>query len=418
VSRPTSLYISYDGLLEPLGQRQVLPYVEGLVDGGLAFIVLTFEKPADLARTDEIARLRARLAARGIRWVALRYHKAPSVPATAWDILRGAAAAAWLGWRAGVRVIHCRSYVAGLMGLVARAAAGARFLFDMRGFWPEERVEGALWPPGGRVFRAAKRVERLLLGAADAVVVLTEPARRILESGAYRAALSPRARVTVIPCCVDLDKFAPRRAWPADRARADRRTLVYAGSVGTWYMLREMLDFHRAARARDPELRFLILSRDRHDLIATAIAAAGAEDVSVAACTPDEVPGHLERAWAGIAFIRPLFSKQGSSPTKVGEYLAAGLPVVVNAGVGDVDGLVTAAGVGVVVQGFEGDEYLNAWDALVAMAGDPGLRARCRETARGRLALADGVARYREVYGALLGPGPRFTPTRARGGSG
>jgi len=403
VSRPACLYISYDGLLEPLGRSQVLPYVEGLAEAGLAFIVLTFEKPADLARSDEIGRLRARLAARGIRWVPLRYHKAPSVPATAWDIVRGAAVAAWLGWRAGVRVIHCRSYVAGLIGLVARAAARARLIFDMRGFWPEERVEGGLWRPEGRVFRAAKRVERRLLGAADAVVVLTEPARRIVQDGAYGAALSPRARVTVIPCCVDVDKFARSDVPPADLPR----TLVYAGSVGTWYMLREMLDFHRAARARDPGLRFLILNREGHDLIARAIAAAGAEDVSVAACTPDEVPPHLERAWAGIAFIRPLFSKQGSSPTKLGEYLAAGLPVIVNAGVGDVDGLVTAAGVGVVVPAFEPDDYVNAWDRLVTMAGDTGLRARCRETARRRLALADGVARYREVYGTLLGSGPR-----------
>ena len=407
MNRPTSLYISYDGLLEPLGRSQVLSYVEGLAEGGLRFIVLTFEKPADLARTDEIARLRARLAARRIRWVPLRYHKAPSVPATAWDILRGAAAAAWLAWRARVRVIHCRSYVPGLMGLAARAAARARFIFDMRGFWPEERVEGGLWPPDGRLFRTAKRVERRLLGAADAVIVLTEPARRIVQNGAYHAALSPRARVTVIPCCVDLDRFAAPNVWQADPRGAGPRTLVYAGSVGTWYMLREMLDFHRAARARDPELRLLILNRDRHDLITRAIEAAGAEGVSVTACTPDEVPGHLQRAWAGLAFIRPLFSKQASCPTKLGEYLAAGLPVVVNAGVGDVDEWLTAAGVGVIVQRFEGGEYRKSWDTLVAMAGDAGLRARCREAARDRFALADGVARYRAVYGALLGAEPR-----------
>ena len=406
MSRPVSLYISYDGLLEPLGQSQVLPYVEGLADTGIAFILLTFEKPADLARTREVARLRERLSARGIRWVRLRYHKTPSVPATAWDILRGASVAAWLAWRGRVRVIHCRSYVPGLMGLVARAVARARFVFDMRGFWPEERVEGGLWRAGGRVFRAAKRVERLLLGAADAVIVLTEPARRILADGAYRAALSSRARVAVIPCCVDLEKFAAPNVWQAGPRPAGPRTLVYAGSVGTWYMLSEMLDFYLTARARDPELRFLILNRGGHDVIARAVAAAGADGVSVVASTPDDVPGHLGRAWAGISFIKPVFSKRGAFPTKLGEYLAAGLPVIVNAGVGDTDELVAAARVGTVVERFARDEYLAKWDALVAMTGDAGLRGRCRETARRTLALGEGVARYREVYRCLLDATP------------
>jgi glycosyltransferase involved in cell wall biosynthesis len=400
--RPTSLYISYDGLLEPLGQSQVLPYVEGLVDTGIAFIVLTFEKPADLARTADVTRLRERLAKRDIRWVPLRYHKTPSVPATGWDILCGAWAAAWLAWRARVGVIHCRGYVPGLMGLAARAVTRARFIFDMRGFWPEERVEGGLWRPDSRVFRLAKRVEGMLLRAADAVIVLTEPARRILRGGVYRAALPPRARVAVIPCCVDLERFAAPNAWETHPPPPGPRTLVYAGSVGTSYMLAEMLDFYLTVRARDPELRFLILNRGNHDVITKAIVAAGADGVSVVASTPDEMPGHLGRAWAGINFIKPLFSKQGAFPTKLGEYLAAGLPVVINAGVGGTDEMVAATRVGAVVERFAREEYLTKWDALVAMAADAGLRGRCRETARRTLALGDGVARYREVYGSLL----------------
>jgi hypothetical protein len=177
---------------------------------------------------------------------------------------------------------------------------------------------------------------------------------------------------------------------------------VYAGSIGTWYMLAEMLDFYLAARARDPALRFLILSRGGHDVIANAVAAARAEGVSVLAATPDEIPGHLREAWAGLYFIKPVFSKQGAFPTKLGEYLAAGLPVVVNAGVGDTDALVATNRIGVVVERFSRDAYLATWDALAAMAGDPGLRGRCRETARRTLALGEGVARYRAVYETLL----------------
>src|SRR5262249_30056579 len=151
-----------------------------------------------------------------------------------------------------------------------------------------------------------------------------------LTSGAYRAALSPQVRVVVIPCCVDLDRFVTPNAWEMTPPPRSPRTLVYAGSIGTWYMLTEMLDFYRSIRAYDPDLRFLILNRGHHDVIAGAVAAARTEGVSVMAATPNEIPGHLSHAWAGLYFIKPVFSKKGSSPTKLGEYLAAGLPVIVN----------------------------------------------------------------------------------------
>lgn len=399
---PAAIYISYDGALEPLGASQILPYVHGLAHGGVAFVLVTFEKPADLLRTADVARLRSELGAAGIRWVPLRYHKRPSVPATVWDILCGAVIATRLARQARVSVVHARSYVAGVMGLAVRRFAGARFLFDMRGFWPEERVDGGVWPASGALFRAAKRVELALLRRADGVVVLTERAAAILTGAPYRDALRPGTPVTVIPCCVDIVRFA--RTGPVARADGGR-TLVYAGSVGTWYMLEEMLDFVRAIRARELDVRLLVLNRDEHDAIRRAAGARGLADVEVRSATADEMPRELARAWAGLYFIKPVFSKLGASPTKLGEYLAAGLPVIVNAGVGDADGLVAAARVGVVVQRFEEAEYLAKWRELVALVGeDTGLRDRCRATARDRLGLEYGVARYRALYGAVLGP--------------
>jgi hypothetical protein len=109
-----------------------------------------------------------------------------------------------------------------------------------------------------------------------------------------------------------------------------------------------------------------------------------------------------------------VFSKTGSSPTKLGEYLAAGLPVIVNAGVGDTDTLVESTRVGVVVGQFSLDEYARKWEEFSELSGDPDVRARCRATARQFLGLDIGIGRYREVYDALLtgsarrpGPSPR-----------
>ena len=107
---PHALYICYFGLREPLVQTQVLPYVRELVAGGVRMSLLTFEpRPFD---QDE---WRERLRAEGIAWHALRYHKRPTLPATLYDIVRGAFRAAasisstraatwprrWERWRSG-----------------------------------------------------------------------------------------------------------------------------------------------------------------------------------------------------------------------------------------------------------------------------------------------------------------------------
>src|SRR5688572_25433871 len=87
-----SLFLTYDGLLSPLGQSQILPYMRGLRGRGHEVTILSFEQGAS-AEPSAQSELRAQLAAEGIGWVARRYHKRPTAPATAYDVLQGAATA-------------------------------------------------------------------------------------------------------------------------------------------------------------------------------------------------------------------------------------------------------------------------------------------------------------------------------------
>ena len=159
---PGILYISYDGMLEPLGQSQVLAYLEQLARGRRIHLI-SFEKHVHWADRPYRASVEKRIADARIHWHPLRYHKTPTVPATAYDILSGTALALALTVRERLSLIHARSYVAGLMALAVKRATNARFLFDIRGLWADERVDGGLWPAGGRLYRAAKRAERSLL---------------------------------------------------------------------------------------------------------------------------------------------------------------------------------------------------------------------------------------------------------------
>jgi glycosyltransferase involved in cell wall biosynthesis len=115
------------------------------------------------------------------------------------------------------------------------------------------------------------------------------------------------------------------------------------------------------------------------------------------------LPAVLASCDAGISFIRPSYSKRASSPTKVGEYLAAGLPVVTNTGVGDVDALFAPGLAGVLIPSFDARALENAARALLELVAQPETPGRCRELARRELDLDRvGGPRYVAVLRELV----------------
>src|SRR4051812_24511342 len=141
------LYITYDGILEPLGESQVLQYLRGLASD-FRIVLVSYEKPGDWADRHRRARARALLGEARITWVPLRYHHRPTGPATAYDLAVGLLMVSYLVVRERIGLVHTRSYVAAVLGLAVKRIFDVRFLFDMRGFWADERVEAGIWPRG------------------------------------------------------------------------------------------------------------------------------------------------------------------------------------------------------------------------------------------------------------------------------
>lgn len=397
--RPAILYISYDGMLEPLGQSQVLSYLERLADAHEIHL-LSFEKPADLDDGGKLRAVGERIAAANIRWTHRRYHKAPSAPATAFDIAIGFATAWSIAWRHGVRLIHARSYIPALIGKWVKRGTGSTLLFDMRGLWADERVDGGLWTAGGALYRTAKGIERSLLRSSDHIVTLThasvEDVRRL--AGPERAAIP----ISVIPTCTDLQRFQPPSSKPAGPI-----VLGYVGSVGTWYLFDETLLAFRLLQERHPDARLLIVNRGEHQRIRERIAASGIDPACAEVLGADhrDMPSLIARMSAGAALVKPAHSKIASAPTKVAEYLACGIPVLGNAGVGDVGPLLEGRRIGVSVDGFDEAHLRPAVARLAELILDKETAGRCRAAAEELFSLEGGVAEYRRIYGGLLAKG-------------
>lgn len=389
------LYISYDGMLEPLGQSQVIAYLERLAPDRRIHLV-SFEKPSDWARSDLRAAVSARLNAANITWHPLRYHKRPSALATAFDVAQGIWVGSRLVRRHGLSIIHARSYVPSVMALAIKRLTNVQYIFDMRGFWADERVDGGLCVRDSALYRVAKGFERRFLLAADAVISLTHAASREIAKFPYLSGRVPP--ITVIPTCADLERFQP-----SGPKVSEPFTLGYVGGAGTWYLLDEALAVFRALKQLRPDARLLIVNRNEHDYVRAHLQVAGiaSKDVELVAADHAEVPGLMQRMTAGLVLVKPVYSKTASAPTKLAEFLGCGVPCLVNSGVGDMGSIVASCDVGIVMHDFSDEGCAAAVRALTAMALLPNIASRCAAAARQHFSLEDGVSAYAKVYRAL-----------------
>src|SRR5215469_2001417 len=404
------LYICYFGLREPLVQSQVVPYLRELAVGGIDLTLLTFEPKNPVWSPAERQQWCETLGKQGVRWVSLRYHKFPSLPATICDILLGNLMSCYLVAKHRIGVIHARGHVPAAIALLARMLGLANLIFDIRGFMPEEYLDAGVWPAGGLLYRITKVVERRLLAGSDAFVVLTHRAREILFPGCSTTDSMGRP-LEVIPCCVDMDRFGEATSGSRNSVReklnvSGRRVLTYVGALGGWYLSAEMADFIALAHERDPTAFALVLTQSgaNAESFRKRLGQLGLSpgDYWVGTVSPNEVPDYLSAADFAFCFIKPGYSKLSSSPTKIGEFLACGLPVLCNVGIGDTDELLATNRVGVLVETFGRPSYIRALRELDALAADITVRQRCRAVARRYFDLKTiGSTKYHSLYTRL-----------------
>jgi glycosyltransferase involved in cell wall biosynthesis len=374
-----TLYLCYFGLREPLVQTQVLPYLRELAAADVNVYLMTFEpRMHERWTAPALGEEQARLAHEGIKWSAMPYHKSPSVPATLYDIAAGAMAAVRLVRRHGIDVLHARAHIPLAMALLAIRLKSCRLIFDIRGLMAEEYADAGVWTTNSFKFRLIKRLEEAGIRKADQLVVLTEAMKKWLLINRLHDAKN----IEVIPCCVDFAGYEDAASKAA--ATNERFEVIYAGSVTGLYLLEEMGRFFLELRAREPRAFLRILTMSDAVAAGERLRRVGLqpEDFWVGGVSSAEVPRYLQRARLGLSFRKPTFSQLAASPTKIAEYLAAGLPVVSNAGIGDVDDLLQTESVGVVVRHFTGVEFARAAEAALALAGDASTADRCIKAGR------------------------------------
>jgi glycosyltransferase involved in cell wall biosynthesis len=403
------LYISYDGMTDPLGQSQVIPYLTGLSKENFHFTLLSAEKPIAFEKQkNEIGEL---LRKNNIDWQPIIYTKRPPVLSTLIDIWKMQRKAYSLNKKKKFAIVHCRSYISSLIGLKLKKKSDVKFIFDMRGLWADERVDGGLWnlkdPFYNFIYKFFKRKEIEFLKNADQTISLTENGKKeILSWPVFKNDPIP---ISVIPCCVDSALFDPEGIPAELKTRLKTKlnisestfVLSYVGTAGPWYKLNEMLDFFLALKEIISNSVFLFIVNGDTYLLKNLMQAKAISPSStvITHVNRSEVPLYISISNATVFFIKTAYSKVSTSPTKLAEVVSMRIPVIANSGIGDLQSVFEENKIGYLVNSFSQKEYKTAVNKIIEMSG--GIKQG--ESARMLLTynINAGVKNYLEIYNRL-----------------
>ena len=166
-------------------------------------------------------------------------------------------------------------------------------------------------------------------------------------------------------------------------------------------MADEMLEFFKVLLDK-VDSHFLIITKDSEVLVHQAAAKhqVPLDKLTVVSSSRAEMPYYISLSHASLFFIRPSFSKSASSPTKMGELLSMGIPVITNAGVGDVDSIIKETNCGICIAEFNKENYQNA---IVDLLENSNLyKNNTVAAANTYFSLKDGVEKYLKVYQSFI----------------
>ena len=404
------LYITYDGLLDPLGSSQILPYLIGINDSSKSIFIVSVEKPERFSKNFE--KLNKELIEKNIYWEPLLFSQKFGIFGKIWDFLKIYFTTTKLSFSKKINIVHARGHVSAQVASFLKKIFKVRYIFDFRGLWVDERVDKGGWDLEKYFdrlqYKYFKYKEIKLLKNADHIVLLTNK----VKDEICRISETNYDKLTVIPCCADFDHFTLQTESKKLSSRKilgiPNNSLVFGflGSVGPMYLLDDYFKFIELIYKRyaliDIDVFGLLIT---NDLNAANLAKRRIVDenlnqnIIVLSTSRSQVPELLHSLDVLISFISSTYARQASSPTKIAESFACGIPIISNQGVGDVEDHINDINGGKIISNTLQEtleKMLPSLDEIVALD-----REKIRNKAKEFLSLDIALQRYKDVYSKI-----------------
>lgn len=363
-SKPSICYLTFDSLFEGVGRSQIVPLIKGIGKNGYPVSVISFEKDNRELRSLDFENA-------NINWISLPFGRAGllGLPERIFRMVRAVPKA---------DIYHCRSDLPVLALLFKKNSI---FLWDVRSLWFAQKalIDGR--KQSGLIFRLALRLEKSAASKASAINVLASPLLGVLKE---RNGKIPNIQ-SVIPTSVDLEMFNLNLNLPK------KKTAMISGTLNNFY------DINLTVKILD------WLNEDGFEIIWCKPSESRRKDIHRSYVTTrvkkhEEMPEEITNASFGIAICRDDAGDvlKGVMPTKISEFLAVGRPVIISAGMGDLDHLIISSNTGIVVsQSSKREEFLRK---AMELLDDPDLSNRCRTLAESHFSMSKAIGSYEEIY--------------------
>ena len=282
-------------------------------------------------------------------------------------------------------MVHARSDMA---AAAVMSSSVDRWVWDVRSLWADQKVATGVFSESSLQARVFRRIERAAARRSDQVVTLTSSAIDVLDDR-YGGMVGPKA--SVITTCVDRQRFVPSPPPENGPLR-----VLLAGTLNRYYDVPAMLDLVAALR-RITDVEFIVAAPETTDW-ESDLEVVGAVRVSASA---GEMPDLVASCHVGLSVCREDagVSLLAAMPTKIGEILAVGRPVVVNRGLVDATHLLEAAEAGI---SMTPDDDLGLVAARVlSLVDDPGTVDRASALAARNFDLDGAVDQLVRIYRGL-----------------
>jgi len=367
-------YITIDSLSEGVGSSQVTPLMKRLSSAGLKINLISFEKRQP---NSELVQFFQSL---GVEWKPRtfklngliggidRFNKLRrDIPKT--------------------NLVHARSDIPAVAGLAAHQAP---VLWDVRSLWAEQKIMIQNNLMHKALYHAYRGLESIAARNSLGMSTLTSAVVPILED---RHMTLPKIR-TVVPTAVDLNLFVLDSTFPL------RTSALFSGTYNNYYDLVLSAQFMEELRK---QIKVEVHWARPHESNKTNI---GVGESQVIPCTQNEMSMLIPKYSFGVSVCKldagP--SLTAAMPTKIGEFLACGRPIVINKGLGDMDAFIGEFDAGVILDGTPSNLVESA-TKLISLISDPGTPNRCRALAEKYFSMDIGARKYLELYSKMVNIG-------------
>ena len=337
------LFITYDGLLDPLGKSQIIPYLKSIANSKRKIKVISFEKNKNI-ELKKINSMRKDLLKTNIIWKYNNFSENYGRIGKIYDLIKMFFFSLYSILARNIQIVHCRSHVPAIVGLFLKKLFNIKLVFDFRGLWIEERFDYNIWNKKNIFhkfyYRIFKKLESKILNNSDYIVCLTKSVKPYLKKLLYK-----KVPIDVIPCCADYNffkkkKYSKIKAKKILKIEENSSVIGYAGSINKVYLIKSMINFFKILQKKDKKLIFVFVTHQMNEvkkIINDNSKIKINKNIKIFKADREKIPLFLSSFDLTLCFIKKTFSRTAMSPTKMFESFAIGIPFICNKGIGDVD---------------------------------------------------------------------------------